>query len=80
MATLEPNIQIKIHFLYNPLFLCIGPIILTPMIPDMIGLPPTNETAVAKRSENHGLSMKDNVMDIPLKMPKKHPNATRSLM
>lgn len=80
IATLEPAMHIKIHFLYTPLRRCIGPIIITPMIPEIIGLPPTIETAAARFSENQGLSMNDKVIEIPLKIPKKHPKATNSLM
>ena len=72
--------QIKIHFLQTPLLLCMGPIRAMPMIPEMIGLPPTIDTAVAKFQENQGLSMKDNVIDMPLKIPKKQPKAMKSLM
>jgi hypothetical protein len=50
------------------------------MIPEMIGLPPTNDTAYGKISSNHGLSMYDSTIDIPLKTPKKQPKAMRSLM
>lgn len=50
------------------------------MMPDMMGLPPTNDTAVDRFYLNQGLSINDNVIDIPLKIPKKHPKAIKSLM
>lgn len=53
---------------------------LTPMIPEMIGLPPTNETASGRISSNHGFKRYESTIDIPLKIPKKHPNAIRSLI
>lgn len=46
----------------------------------MIGLPPTNDTAVAKFYENQGFNINDKVIDIPLKIPKKHPKAIKSLI
>lgn len=54
--------------------------IATPRIPDIMGLPPTKETAVAKFYENQGFNMNDKVIDIPLKIPKKQPKATKSLI
>jgi hypothetical protein len=45
-----------------------------------MGLPPTIDTAVAKFYENHGFSINDKVIDIPLNIPKKHPKATKSLI
>lgn len=42
--------QKMIHFLNYPLFLCIGPNIITPIIPEIIGLPPTAPTAIGKSS------------------------------
>jgi hypothetical protein len=79
MATLEPNMQIMIHFLNTLLRLCNGPKTATPMIPEMIGLPPTNDTANGKMLLNHGLSMSESTIDKALKTPKKHPKAMRSL-
>jgi hypothetical protein len=69
-----------IHFLNTLLLLCIGPIILTPIIPEIIGLPPTNETAYGKISSNQGFNIYDKTIDIPLKTPKKQPNAINNLM
>ena len=65
-----PIMQIRIHFLYFPDFLCIGPIIMTPMMPEMTGLPPTHPTAMASSSLNHGASRKDKIIERPLKIPK----------
>jgi hypothetical protein len=57
IATDEPHIHIIIHFLYTLLRLCIGPIIATPIIPEIIGLPPTKDTASGKKSSNHGFNI-----------------------
>ena len=43
-----------IHFLKTLLRLCMGPKIDTPIIPEIIGLPPTKDTASGKMSSNHG--------------------------
>ena len=62
--------QISIHFLKFPDFLCIGPKIITPIMPETTGLPPTQPTAMAKLSLNQGAKRKDKIMDNPLKIPK----------
>jgi hypothetical protein len=58
------------NFLNLPDFLCLGPKTITPIIPEIIGLPPTHPTAKARLSENHGVNMKDKTIDIPLNIPK----------
>ena len=62
--------QMRIHFLKFPDFLCMGPRMMTPMIPDITGLPPTQPTAIAKLSWNQGLRRKDRIIDKPLNIPK----------
>ncbi len=63
--------HIIIHFLNIPCFLWSGPIIITPMMPLMTGLPPTAATASGKISfEKKGWIKKDNVIEIALNMPK----------
>lgn len=47
---LVPAIQIRIHFLNTLDFLCMGPITMTPIMPLMMGLPPTAATAKGKES------------------------------
>ncbi len=76
MAKVDPPMHIKIHFLNFFYFLCIGPKIVTPRIPLIIGDPPTAVTASGRSfAPNQGLSKKDRIMEIPLKIPKKHPKA-----
>lgn len=65
-----PTIQIRMNFLNFRLFLCIGPITITPMMPLTTGLPPTNPTARARFLLNQGLSRYDRMMESALKMPK----------
>lgn len=60
----------RIHFLYCPDFLWIGPKIMTPKIPLMTGLPPTAPTASGKLSSNHGWIKKERVIVKALKIPK----------
>ena len=51
---------------------------ITPIMPDIIGLPPTTATAKGKSSSPyHGFNMKDKTTDIPLNIPKKHPKLRR---
>lgn len=40
--------QMIMNFLKLPDFLCMGPRMMTPMIPEMTGLPPTQPTAKAR--------------------------------
>ena len=53
---------------------------LTPMIPEMIGLPPTKDTAFGRISSNQGFNINDKTIDMALKVPKKHPNAISNLI
>lgn len=43
-----PTIQMRMNFLNFRLFLCMGPMTITPMIPLTTGLPPTKPTARAR--------------------------------
>jgi len=47
-----------------------GPIIITPIIPEIMGLPPTTPTAKGRFELNQGVSRYDNMIDRPLKIPK----------
>lgn len=59
-----------------PYFLCNGPKISTPIMPLMIGLPPTAATANGNESpEKKGYIKYDNIIDIALNMPKYNMNA-----
>lgn len=63
--------QITIHFLNTPCFLCIGPSIITPMMPLITGLPPTAATANGKESpEKKGFMRYDRIIEMALNMPK----------
>lgn len=55
---LLPLMQIRIQFLKFPDFLCIGPNIITPIIPLMTGLPPTAATAKGSESPEKNGSIK----------------------
>ena len=60
-----------IYFLNYPDFRCRGPIIMTPKIPEIMGLPPTAATAIGRSSDpNHGFKRYDRIIEIPLKIPK----------
>lgn len=62
--------QMMMYFLNFPDFLCKGPKTMTPMIPEMTGLPPTHPTAIARFSLNQGAKRNERIIDRPLKMPK----------
>jgi hypothetical protein len=47
-----------------------GPIIMTPKIPLITGLPPTYPTAIGKLFSNQGVSRYDSIIDNPLNIPK----------
>lgn len=69
--------QMIIHFLNVPDFLCIGPNTITPMIPLMMGLPPTAATAMGRDSyEKKGSTKYDRMMDSALNTPKYRPKAS----
>lgn len=71
-----PIMQRTIHFLNSPLFRCKGAKTITPIMPDIIGLPPTTPTAKGKSSPpNQGSIKKERTTETPLKIPKKHPKA-----
>lgn len=66
-----PIMQIKIHFLKTLSFLCKDPKIITPIIPLIIGLPPTAATARGNESpEKKGSIKYDRTIEIALKIPK----------
>jgi hypothetical protein len=62
--------QIIIHFLKTPYFLCIGPNTITPIIPLITGLPPTAATANGKLDLKNGFIKYDKIIDIALNIPK----------
>ncbi len=62
--------QIIIHFLNTPCFLCMGPITMTPIMPLMTGLPPTAATAKGKFPVKKGFIKKDNIIESALNIPK----------
>ena len=62
--------QININFLKTLLLRCIGPMMTTPRIPLITGLPPTYPTANARLSLNQGVSRYDRIIDKPLNIPK----------
>lgn len=73
--------QITIHFLYFFSLLWIGPIIITPRIPLIMGLPPTAATANGRESPLKNGSIKyDKVIDMALKIPKYNPKARNRRM
>ena len=47
---------------------------MTPIIPEIIGLPPTKAVAVDVLV-NQGFNKNAKIIESPLKIPKKHPNA-----
>jgi hypothetical protein len=48
--------QITMYFLNCPDRRCMGPRTIMPMMPEMMGLPPTYPTATARFYSNQGLS------------------------
>lgn len=68
-----------IHFLYTFDFLCNGPNTVTPIMPLIIGLPPTTIVAKGRISLLKNGSIKnDNVIAIALNIPKAHPKAANN--